>query len=203
MIIFDLETLADDSHRRHLIDPLAPRPGGEDYALSLYSPDLNMEYFHRYADGKRGFFYRDTHKRWEPAYQAYHEACGNDEPIETVIKIFESLAYENHVRSGNEIEIWSGMCESVREKTQQWLDFNVWGTPSVKLKMRPIGNDRPICVIKQEWLNQYRSPNPLKTKKEYEAYMRRQEIQMVFASDPESIAMYRRNGIFVFDCRQK
>jgi len=190
MIIFDLDgTLADCQHRRHLVDPVFPRPGGEDYALSLYSPDLNAEYFHKYANGKRGFFYHKTNKRWEPDWKSFYESCDIDKPIDPVIELLKKF-----IKEERRVQIWSGRCESVREKTEEWLEKHIsinllycFGGYN-SLKMRPIGDYTPDDVLKEKWLDETLSQG--------------KKIDFVFDDRPKVIRMWRRRGIFVFNCCQ-
>ncbi len=195
MIIFDLDgCIADCEHRRHFVDPLAPRPGGEDYALSLYSPD----HFYKYANGKRGFFYHKTNKRWQPDFQSYHEACDQDKPIEEVI-----ITMMRHGRY-DDVQIWSARSESVREKTVDWILKHIpWFAPrswfEENLKMRPMGNDEPIEDLKKQWFNALLMDQ---VKKGCDCQVENHPIKFVFDSDPDSIEMWRRRKVFVFDCNQ-
>lgn len=183
MIIFDLDgTLADCDHRRHFVDPLAPRPGGEDYELFLYSPDLNMEFYHRYANGKRGFFCHKTHKRWEPDWESFYEACDKDNPIEPVINVLHKIS------AHEDVQIWSGRCDSVRYKTHAWLFINGIEPNNFIIKMRPIGDNTPDDVLKERWLD--------------EELAKGNKIDFVFDDRKKVIRMWQRRGIFVFNCAQ-
>lgn len=200
MIIFDLDgVLADCEHRRHFVDPtkiINPTYGNSDWITSNSPEDELLGYVN----------VRET-KKFKPDWQAFYEACDKDLPIESVISIFESLIYENHVRLGKEIEIWSGRCESVREKTEKWLDFHVWGSCLCKLKMRPIGDNTPDEQLKERWLDEYISSmwpklEPVTPENEGMILRKKYPIEFVFDSDPKSVPMWRRRGIFVFDCNQ-
>lgn len=80
MIIFDLRVLADDSHRRHFIDPNSIN--------HLINP--------------QGKYYNVfTEEVFKPDYAAYYAAADKDEPIKDVIKIFDSL------RKRNILHVWS------------------------------------------------------------------------------------------------
>lgn len=187
MIIFDLDgTLADCSHRRHFVDPLAPRPGGEDYALSLYSPYLNMEFYHKYANGKRGFFYHDTHKRWVPDWQSFYDACDKDTPITQTLNLAGLLSEKGYYAANQDVHIWSGRCESVRKKTEEWLKphFIYYN----ELKMRPIGDSTPDDELKELWLD--------------EVLAQGKKIDFVVDDRAKVVRMWRRRGIFVFDVNQ-
>lgn len=163
MIIFNLDgTLADCEHRRHFVEPYT----------------------------QLGDFDHD----FKPDWQGFYEACDKDTPIVPTIQMFIAIERENICPITktviSPIKIWSGRCESVRGKTEYWINKNV--TPfrwnSNKLKMRPIGDNTPDHELKELWMD--------------EAIAEDKSIDFVFDSDPASIAMYRRRGIFVFDCNQ-
>lgn len=188
MIIFDLETLADDSHRRHFIDP---------------SKNTNVEWWtnpeHASGDPHKGNWIKNG-LPWKPDYQAFYEACDKDEPIDAVICMYKlTMVCSN-------IAIWSGRCELVKDKTIDWLhhhlDLDFYSDRCCpELKMRPIGDERQTHVIKKEWLEE--ELHKVRLNNFNPAIKANQVIQMVFSSDPQSITMYRSYGIFVFDCRQE
>lgn len=197
MIIFDLETLADDSHRRHFVDA---------------SKNTDVEWWtnpeHASGDPHKGNWTKNG-LPWKPDWQAYHKACEKDEPIQPVIGFLEALIEsfcKDTIYPENEMQIWSTRCESTMEKTLDWLYSNVSGMENFDdnnfLKLRSVGDDRPGHVIKEEWLREI-----VLESDEFHEYNivsgdGTKPIEFVFASDPESIAMYRKYGIFVFDCRQ-
>ena len=119
--------------------------------------------------------------RSTPDWKSFYEACDEDEPIEAVSKIFDDLAVDN------EIEIWSGRCESVREKTLEWF-CNYIPYSGQKIKMRPIGDNTPDDQLKERWLDEVVREN--------------RTIEFVFDDRPKVVRMWRRRGIFVFDCNQ-
>lgn len=194
MIIFDLdETLADCEHRRHFVDPTK-----------------NPEYLPIYA---KPFDYMNpkTGKIFKPDWKAFYEACDQDKPIEPTIHILNDLRYSSF-HDDQDIQIWTTRCESVREKTVQWLYENVsifGGIPQEYhdktfdkylykniLKMRPIGDNTPNDQLKEKWLLQYC----------YEANVENNNcnpIDFVFDSDQKSISMWRKYEIFVFNCGQQ
>jgi len=177
MIIMDLDgTLADCSHRRHFVDPrLCP-----EYRQTLH------------GDGRLSklFYYDKRGNPFKPDWKAFYEACDQDSPIKPVIETFLSLSYEP---SNKDVVIWSGRCESVREKTLLWLEKNILEfecTPSLDriLKMRPIGDNTPDDQLKEKWLD--------------EALAEGKEIEMVFDDRKKVIDMWIRRGVFVFDVSQ-
>lgn len=182
MIIFDLDgTLADCEHRRHFIETPWDECG---LCYDFLTDKFPVKDFSQKCLCGR---YPGL---WELDWKAFYEACEFDEPIEPVWKLFDDLAVDN------ELEIWSGRCESVREKTVNWLYEYVPYT-SQKLKMRPIGDTTPDDVLKERWLDEYLNLPSMDT-----ASGNINKIEIVFDSDPKSIAMYRRRGIFVFDVNQ-
>lgn len=120
----------------------------------------------------------------QPNWKAFYEACDQDKVIWPV----KSILVQN---SHRDIEIWSGRCESVRKKTILWIfdhtELNEAFIDSI-LKMRPIGDYTPDDQLKEKWLD--------------EALDQGKKINFVFTSDPKEIEMWRRRGIFVFDCNQ-
>ena len=164
MIIFDLDgTLADCEHRRHFIDPNSVN----------------------HLRDEDGYYNVLTGEKWKPDWQSFYDACDKDEPIIQVIDIW-NLQISLGMMGIH--QIWSGRSESVRKKTDQWLDKNLLCFESHQLKMRPIGNTEPDEVLKERWLD--------------EVIAQGNTIDFVFDSHPGSIAMWRRRGIFVFNCCQ-
>lgn len=190
MIIFDLDgTLADCSHRRHFVDPRYCKECKRFLDESI-----------RYDLGWHCYYPCDsvTHKddleNFKPDWKRFYEACDEDKPIQPVIDIYKKIAESWDATS---IRIWSGRCDSVRNKTQEWLikslspismrkwNKNVW---EKCLKMRPAGDSTPDDIIKERWLD--------------EALAQGKKIDFVFDDRPKVIRMWRRRGIFVFDCNQ-
>ncbi len=168
MIVFDLSALADDSHRRHFIDP-------DHYENEAFIKALG----------------------WEPDYASYYAACDQDKVVESITKILEKLSQSYH------IEVWSDACESVRNKLEEWIKKHI--QPFYKfdaIKMRPIGDDRPTHLLFGQWLDEYMS-YPTLLLMEKSAEIRRNDLpEMAFSADPDVIAMFRRRGVFTFDCNQ-
>jgi hypothetical protein len=178
MIIFDLATLADDTHRRHFID--------SKHYKNTYLVD-GKTYI---TDGKSNFYTQDQIEAFKPNWQAYYDACDKDESIGVTITLINQLLVQEYY----DIQIWTGQNELTKNKIVYWLkdelDVDEWFYRDC-LIMRPIGNTEPDHVLKEKWLDE------LITTPECTP------IEMVFDSDPESIAMWRRRGIFCFDCRQE
>ena len=182
MIIFDLDgTLADLEHRRHFVDHrLVPHTVIDGSAFRQYP---------KWYDKESDSCIVPCDLKWQPDWKSFYEACDKDNPIPSTVELYQSLIFENYLRLGQQIEIWSGRCQSVGYKTGLWLELHVWGAPSGVLKMRPIGDNTPLHELKERWLLDHlaRGGNP---------------IDFVFDSDHKSIQMWRRRGIFVFNCCQ-
>jgi hypothetical protein len=198
MIIFELDNvLADIEHRRHFVDP---RKHPDFYwGKDKDGNDL-------YARDSQGNYCDAVGNPFKPDWQAFYEACDKDEPITPVVSMLEYIGEGKEYGSDTPwvdyegIEIWSGRCESVRNKTEKWLSKHIRYNSAAKitLKMRPIGDSTPGHELKERWLNEYLNLPTMDVANCANA----NTIEMVFESDPESIAMWKRRGIFVFDCRQ-
>lgn len=179
MIIFDLDgTLADCEHRRHFVDPAKNINYPACYGVN---PDFST-YLIDYENPLTG-------EKFQPDYQSFYGACHLDTPIEYTGRLLTLIStYVSHV------EIWSGRCESVREKTLDWIQKNSNLRPRHEwdqyLKMRPIGNTDSESDLKEGWLDDHIAGGGNK-------------IDFVFDSEWYSIDMWRRRGVFVFNCSQK
>jgi len=191
MIIFDIDgTLADLEHRRHFVDPR----NSNDYFQAIRGEGMLSKSF---------YYHKVTKERWQSDWKSFYEACDQDNPIQPVIDMFQ------HCVTTQKAQIWSGRCESVREKTLQWLDkFLLVFLDDFELKMRPIGDNTPDDELKERWLDEYVNdlyPPLVKCgdgAMDGFEYKRNSRIEFVFDSDHKSIAMWRRRGIFVFKCCQ-
>ncbi len=177
MIIFDLDgCLADCEHRRHLVDPSK----NNEYCWEKFN----------FQTGKMAsWVHKETGVEFRPNWKAFYETCYDDIPIKPTIRVLYGLYACDKDRDG--IEIWSGRCQSAREKTSVWLR-DACGIPTpiiTKLKMRPMLNIDELWDLKQQWYLDL-------------AISEGKDVDFVFDSDPESIEMWRRRGIFVFDVKQ-
>jgi hypothetical protein len=189
MIIFDLDgTLADCEHRRHFVDP----EKNINYLNEVHSVELVIAFECDEPSPKPRYFHKITGEKFKPDWRAFYEACDKDVLIKPVAEIWNNYEDEIYLNISN-IYIWSGRCESVRKKTIQWLEDNLfrigYGCWDSILKMRPIGDSTPDEVLKEKWLD--------------EALEQGKTIKMVFDDRPKVVKMWRRRGIFVFDCNQK
>lgn len=186
MIIFDLDgCLADCEHRRHFVDPSKRQD-------CYYRELSNLKQM-------QGWYYLDdvsypkSRMKFKPDWKAFYEACDKDLPIREVISIFKQLTYAGF---GNEFHIWSARCQSVFKKTDDWIHEN--DLFYNELKMRPIGDNTPDAELKEKWLDEYLSLPTM----DFGENGIMPKIDFVFDSDPKSIEMWRRRGIFVFDVNQ-
>jgi len=144
-----------------------------------------------YIDARRSLEGIIQGKRFKPDWKGFFEACDKDNVIQPVADAFIHLTQGEPFN--HDVRIWSGRCESVREKTLKLL-MNLYGTLEDyqywdrRLKMRPIGDNTPDDVLKERWLD--------------EAISEGKQIEFVFDDRPKVVRMWRRRGIFVFDCNQ-
>lgn len=125
-------------------------------------------------------------QKWKPDWDSFYEACDKDIPIIPVIEMARSLHRWDYYAKQENLHIWSGRSLSVLDKTEKWLDK--WGVTFIGLKMRPIGDSTPDDVLKERWLD--------------EALAEGYTIDYVFDDRPKVVRMWRRRGIFVFNCNQ-
>lgn len=177
MIIFDLDgTLADCEHRRHFVDP--EKSG---YSQLYNSPQCF------FSKKWVKFFDEDPIAReFIPDWDAFFEACDQDTPIKPVIEILIDL----WLRNGSEIQIWSGRSCKVALKTFSWIRKHIFvcGMEICPIKMRDIDDCTPDHTLKEQWLD--------------EELARGTIIEYVFDDRPKVVQMWRRRGIFVFNCAQ-
>lgn len=180
MIIFDLDgTLANCEHRRHFVQPYEKKWVEEEI---YFGPEFKGQ------SGNHWFNKDGTIWNGKKDWRAFYYACDKDEPIEPVINNLRRHSQHTNV------QIWSGRCESVREKTIEWFDKHIscfaprkWFDEN--LKMRPIGDNTPDDQLKERWLDDQLAGGG-------------QQIDFVFDDRPKVVRMFRRRGIFVFDCNQ-
>lgn len=187
MIVFDLDgTLADCWHRKHLVEA----PEDDENFKVYYSPsdELNC----RRENAK--YIHKETGELWKADWKSFYEACNEDKPIKPTIKIIQQFLCADGMDERFDIRIWSGRCESVREKTLIWLQDNIdiYGHDTyffdAILKMRPIGDSTPDDQLKERWLDDHLA--------------RSGKVDFVFDDRKKVIDMWIRRGIFVFDVSQ-
>lgn len=196
MIIVDLDgTLANCEHRRHFVD--------RDKAAQKDLCYEDVEFSIGGIQPGPWVLTDDPDRLWKPDWQSFYEACDKDEPIQPVI-----TTMRRHTQF-HEIQIWSGRCESVKDKTIDWIYEKIPGFAPKDvlrnhiLKMRPIGDYTPDDELKEKWLDEYfHSPDgncPLRCATHDKCC---KKIDFVFDDRPSVIRMWRKRGIFVFNCCQ-
>lgn len=133
-------------------------------------------------------------------WQAFYESTSEDKPIIPVIELWNQ---QISLGCMDIHQIWTGRCESLRDKTEVWLDKHLLCFNKNQLKMRPIGDNTPRYLLKEKWLKEHvDSMWPELEPAQDKEYRRKDPIEFVFDSDPESIKMWKLKGIFVFNCSQ-
>lgn len=182
MIIFDLEgCLADCEHRKHFLQ----KPWDECHNCYCMITHVNQHP----EQGKCGICGRNPFT-WEEDWKSFNESCDKDLPNYSLRRLL--WRFDPYT---SKIGIWTGRCESVREKTAECLSEcmflgNFITVNQIDLRMRPIGDDTPEYKLKEGWYDLHNVDHP------------NDNIEFVFSADPESIAMWKRRGVFVLDCRQ-
>lgn len=115
-----------------------------------------------------------------PNWDAFHAACVNDEPIPEMVELLKDLYWQ--VGKPNEIWIWSGRSDTVRQETIKWLIQQDLDLEFSQLKMRPAGDTTPDDVLKESWLH---AMDPAD----------RARLRMVFDDRSRVVDMWRRNGV--------
>lgn len=178
MIIFDLDgTLADCEHRRHFVDRNKAQEKGICYE--------EIEFTIGGIQNGPWVLHNDPDRLWKPEWKLFYDSCDQDKPIQSVIEIWND---QISLGAMGLHEIWSGRCESVRDKTLEWLDKNLLCFEPHQLKMRPIGDNTPDDDLKERWLDELISQG--------------KKTDFVFDDRPKVVRMWRRRGIFVFNCNQ-
>ena len=164
LYIFDLDgTLALIEHRRHFVTaPMIIDTFYERTEVLIKHPDF------------------------KPDWKAFYAACVDDKPNWPVIRTLRSL-----LRAGNQVWIWSGRSDEVREQTTKWIEDNVlpsiipMGAPRIALSMRKEGDYTPDEQLKEQWLKALKA-------------LVRKRLTAVFDDRQKVVDMWRRNGVVCF-----
>lgn len=190
MIIFDYACLADDSHRRHFIDPTHR----DDCVLWVCNTT------------KETWLYRDgwsdqkTRKKFQPDYAAYYAAAKDDKPIEATLQIFHSLIFN----AGIEFQVWCDIPVTYRGQIEEklkrtYLDEFITG----EISMRPDGDTTPWHELKEKWLKEMTKWPELPGKpslKDGEIFYRGDKPEMAFErSGSPMIEIWKKYGVPVFE----
>lgn len=177
MIIFDLDgTLADCNHRKKWV----MRPRGSKHVFTDSIPHGNGCIL-------TGDIIKEDGTKFVPNWDLFFELCDLDLPIEPTIKVINLMYGHDYYDKQEDVHIWSGRSEAVRGKTEYWLSKH--GIYYNELKMRPIGDYTPDDQLKERWLD--------------EAIVNGKKIEFVFDDRPKVVRMWKRRGIFVFNCYQR
>jgi hypothetical protein len=172
LYIFDLDgTIAFIGHRRHLVEaPWIEVP--RNYKLQADQKFKIMD---------DAMYIRDP--KFKPDWDRFYEACDMDLPNPPVIGTLLQL-----YASGNDIRIWSGRSDNVKQKTLMWLHMFL-RIPLIKLelmlKMRPGNDDTPDDQLKLKWLNTM-------------SLQERIRVAAVFDDRDKVVAMWRKAGVACF-----
>lgn len=93
--------------------------------------------------GDRLKYLQQEKKDWD----AFYEHCDEDEPIDEMCQLVSDLFV-----LGRDIVFCTGRRESVREKTKEWLFWNVIASDDPNLLMRKDGDWRHDTEVKPELL---------------------------------------------------
>ena len=124
-------------------------------------------------------YVRSKPKNWK----AFDAGIPNDKVNEPVAEVFDAM-----IMGGHTVILASGRSERTRIATQDWLRKNGFGMYQ-KLYMRKADDFRSDDIVKLEILGEIISDYGKKP-------------DMVFDDRKRVVDMWRRNGIWVFDCNQ-
>ena len=108
-----------------------------------------------------------------PDWDAFYEACGEDEPNEPMVRLFDMFYYDRQ-----KLKIVTGRRESVRAKTVEWLNFHRIRIDPENLLMRPDGDTRHDTILKPELVKDFVN-----------------EIAMVFEDRNSMVKKWREMGL--------
>lgn len=124
-------------------------------------------------------------KHFKPDWQAFHLACVDDKPVQSVIDTMHML-----LDSGADVVIFSGRSDEVEFETIHWLKRNThlgdcYCIENGVLQMRAQGDFTPDDELKQRW---------------YDAMLPSDEERLVAVFDDRNkvVEMWRRNGVACF-----
>jgi hypothetical protein len=167
LYIFDLDgTLALIEHRRHFVTPAA-------CDLCIGEGRIPLAHGSCPACGGSG--------KEKADWPAFYAACVRDEPNWPVISTMSAL-----LRSGADVQIWSGRSAEVMNETLAWLHrFFEIDMDEVQLCMRLEGDYTPDEQLKQSWLQGLNESD-------------RRRLVAVFDDRQKVVNMWRANGVACF-----
>jgi hypothetical protein len=178
LYIFELDgTLALIDHRRHLVERKGcPGCGGSGQRWNIPTGTGGHDCGECKGSGKVG----------TPDWPAFFAACVDDAPNWPVIATMHQL-----IRSGAEVQVWSGRSAVVMNETLTWLHRYVFTDPKrydpdkVLLTMRLEGDFTPDEQLKTGWYDALSSED-------------RQRLVAVFDDRDKVVAMWRGKGVACF-----
>lgn len=178
LYIFDLDgTLALIEHRRHLVErPKCSLCAGSGQVWVRPTSLGTLTCHECDGSGKAG----------KVDWPAFFTACVRDDPNWPVIQTLHQL-----IRSGADVQIWSGRSAVVMNETLAWLHAHVFTDPKrydpdkVQLVMRVEGDFTPDEQLKAGWLDALSSID-------------RQRLVGVFDDRDKVVAMWRSKGVACF-----
>lgn len=182
LYIFDLDgTLALIEHRRHLVDGRCQDCSGDGGSPTWENTDDGgMHTAGKNVCGTCG----GTGERAKD-WPAFFAACKHDQPNWPVISAMHAL-----LKSGADVQIWSGRSAVVMNETLAWLQCFVFGDGSVDpeevgLMMRREGDFTPDEQLKASWLDDL---------SEFD----RRRLVAVFDDRKKVVDMWRSKGVACF-----
>lgn len=185
MIIFDYATLADDSHRRHFIDPRLHNN------LIYLPPGIS-------SSMKPWGWYSKDDVLWQPDYASYYREAKDDKPIEATLSIHGRFWIGE--RPLHTI-IWCDLEKKYREQVYEWLLDNWYiglfenEKESFKgtIRMRPDGDTTPWHELKYKWVKEM-------SVKGDTIYGINTIFDMTFESEGSSMTkIWKKHGVPVFE----
>lgn len=117
---------------------------------------------------------QSSRKDWD----AFYQACGEDQPIEAVIALAKSLGQQ-----GYELWIFTGRSDQTMALTESWLERH--GIKIDRLQMRREGDHTHDDVLKESWLQAMSASD-------------RARLMGVFEDRARVVQMWRKNGVQCF-----
>lgn len=99
-----------------------------------------------------------NHETESDKWNTFFDACDKDSPVLALIEFIDELAYRL-CKTDHRVEIWTGRSDSVRDKTEAWLQKHLECHNFIPLRMRADGDFREDTEVKGDWIEQYGKPD--------------------------------------------